>query len=201
MIRRFMIFSLFSCLILYPIFVSAQENINKIEEIQDEFELDEEALEALYDVPTAMAFIEGTQEGSEIYGEVELVEENNGVSVYAEIYDAPAGKHGFHIHENGSCADSGNAAGGHFNPDGVQHGLATKDGLKGAHAGDMGNVEIDENGEGVLEVFLPGLSLAEGKYNVVSKAIILHEKEDDFGQPTGNAGGRIGCGVIELIEF
>ena len=68
-------------------------------------------------------------------------------------------------------------------------------GLEAAHAGDMGNIEIDEDGDGLLKVELAGLSL-EGDNAVMGKAIILHEKEDDFGQPTGNAGGRIGCGVI-----
>jgi Cu-Zn family superoxide dismutase len=67
-----------------------------------------------------------------------------------------------------------------------------------AHAGDMGNIEIGENGSGTLIVFMPGLSLSQGEANVTGKAVILHEQEDDFGQPTGNAGGRIGCGVITL---
>lgn len=146
---------------------------------------------------SAKAEIKGTAEKSPIAGAVELSEVPEGLKVAAHLQGVPAGKHGFHIHENGSCADEGKAAGGHFNPDGVQHGHVTKDGFAAAHAGDFGNIEAAENGHAVLEAVIPGLSLTEGKYNVAGKAIILHEKEDDFGQPTGNAGGRIACGIIE----
>ena len=92
----------------------------------------------------------------------------------------------------------GHISGGHFNPDGTEHGFSPRDGYGKSHAGDMGNIEINEEGNGSLIIFLPGLSLVEGLKNVTGKAVILHAKEDNFGQPTGNAGGRIGCGIIEL---
>jgi len=149
----------------------------------------------------AVAVIKGTAEGSTITGQAMLAERNNGLDVEVEVSNVPAGKHGFHIHENGSCNDRGNAAGGHYNPDGVKHGLATKDGLAFAHAGDFGNIEVASDGKGTLKLFLEGLSLSAGKYNVAGKAVILHEKEDDFGQPTGNAGGRIGCGIINVADL
>lgn len=67
-----------------------------------------------------------------------------------------------------------------------------------AHAGDLGNIEIGADGTGTLEVTIPELCLTGCKYSLEGKSVILHEKEDDFGQPTGNAGGRIGCGPILL---
>ena len=137
-----------------------------------------------------------TKEGATVSGTVRLEEVPEGLKVNADVKGILPGKYGFHIHENGSCADEGKGAGGHFNPDQASHGLLVKDGFSHAHAGDMGNIEINRDGTGKLEMILPGLSLSEGKYNVSGKAIILHEKEDDFGQPTGNAGDRIGCGVI-----
>ena len=144
--------------------------------------------------------IHGTAEGSPISGTATIEDTGEGfVRLHILLSGAQTGKHGFHIHEFGSCEDEGKAAGGHYNPEGVQHGFVPKDGMQGAHAGDMGNIEINEEGEGTLSLLLPGLSLTEGKDNVSGKAIILHEKEDDFGQPTGNAGSRIGCGVIELV--
>ena len=149
--------------------------------------------------PQGLAIVEGTSEDSELYGEIEFTETKDGLMVNAEVYNAPAGKHGIHIHENGSCEDKGNAAGGHFNPEGVQHGFLPKDGHQMAHLGDLGNIEINEEGEGSLSAVLPGVTLTEGKNSVSGKAVILHEKEDDFGQPTGNAGGRIGCGIIEVV--
>ena len=149
--------------------------------------------------PQAVALIKGTASDSKLTGEVTITELPLGIRVIAQLKDVPApGKHGFHIHENGSCDDSGKAAGGHFNPKGVMHGMLDKDGLMHAHAGDMGNITVDQNGAAYLDIFLPGLSLTQGDLNVAGKAIIVHEKEDDFGQPTGNAGGRIGCGIIEL---
>jgi len=148
------------------------------------------------DAATGSAIIQATSEGSSVRGNVFLTETAEGLKVTASFQNAPPGKHGFHIHENGACGDSGKEAGGHYNPEGAPHGLLSKDGFEHAHAGDLGNVEIASDGTGTHEAFLPGLTLTAGKYPVAGKAFILHEKEDDFGQPTGNAGGRIGCGVI-----
>ncbi len=148
----------------------------------------------------ATAVIKGTQEGSTISGEATFTEATNGLNIEVKLVNVPPGKHGFHIHEKGDCGDTGNAAGGHYNPDGVMHGMVTKDGFEHAHAGDFGNIKITEDGTGTLKVFIPGLTLIGDKYNVAGRAVILHEKEDDFGQPTGNAGGRIGCGIIAVTD-
>ena len=146
---------------------------------------------------TGEAVIRGTTEGSAVAGKVVLTETPEGLKVVADFENVSPGKHGFHIHENGSCADEGKAAGGHYNPHATPHGLLTKDGFEHAHAGDFGNVEIGADGKGRLEMVLPGLVLTGEEHNVTGHAFILHEKEDDFGQPTGNAGGRIGCGEIK----
>ncbi len=140
--------------------------------------------------------LKATQEGSAVSGTVTLQEVDGGLKVKVEVAGAPAGKHGLHFHENGSCADQGNAAGSHFNPDASMHGDVLKDGFEHAHAGDLGNIEIGADGRGTLEKTIPRLDLSRGKYGVSGRAVILHEKEDDFGQPTGNAGARIGCAVI-----
>ncbi len=145
---------------------------------------------------TTTVEIKPTKEGSLVSGTVRLEEVPEGLKVTADIQGVSTGKHGFHIHEIGACGDEGKAAGGHFNPDQVSHGLLANEGFSHAHAGDLGNIEIGADGAGKLETTVPGLSLSEGKYNIAGKSIILHEKEDDFGQPTGNAGARIGCGVI-----
>ena len=147
--------------------------------------------------PTTTAQITGTSPSSKLSGRAVFAQAANGVHVIVTIANAPPGKHGVHIHEHGNCGDAGKAAGGHFNPDHVPHGFLPKDGLAKAHAGDFGNIEIGPNGSGRLELILPGLTLTEStKYNIGGHAIIIHEKADDFGQPTGNAGGRIGCGVV-----
>lgn len=90
--------------------------------------------------------------------------------------------------------------GGHFNPKGKKHGLVVKDGLGKSHVGDLGNITIDANGSGTLKRVIKGVSLQKGKTSVAGRAFILHAKPDDFGQPTGNAGGRIACGPIFLVK-
>ena len=146
------------------------------------------------------AAITGTAAGSPIAGTATLKETPQGLSITVRLSHVPPGQHGLHVHEHGACGDSGKAAGGHFNPDNVKHGYLPKDGLAGAHAGDLGNITIGPDGSGKLTATIHGLTLKTGPHAVAGHAIILHEKVDDFSQPTGNAGARIGCGVIELVE-
>ena len=145
---------------------------------------------------SATANVKGTAADSSLKGKVFFQDTPEGLKIHAEFQGAPAGKHGFHIHDIGDCGDVGKAAGGHYNPEGAPHGLLMKDGFSHAHAGDLGNIEIAADGTGTLNTLLSGLPLKGGKYDVLGRSVILHEKEDDFGQPTGNAGGRIGCGII-----
>lgn len=147
---------------------------------------------------TGKAVIRPTSEGSTIAGSVLFSDSPQGLEVQARITGAPPGKHGFHVHEFGDCSDAGKAAGGHFNPRGTPHGFLPEDRKQKAHAGDMGNIEIGPDGSGTLTLTLPEVSLSGGEHNVAGRAVILHEKPDDFSQPTGNAGSRIGCGVIVI---
>jgi len=151
---------------------------------------------------TGKAVIQGTSAGSKVSGTAKLTDTRQGLKVVVNVAGVPPGKHGLHIHEKGECGDQGKAAGGHFNPAGAPHGYLPKDGPAKAHAGDMGNLEVGPDGTGVATVLLPGVSLKEtgSAPSVSGRAIIVHEKVDDFGQPTGNAGGRIGCGVIETTK-
>jgi len=146
----------------------------------------------------AQATISDPSGKSQLNGKVNFTETAKGVLIQASVKNVPPGPHGFHIHEKGNCGDAGNAAGGHFNPDKVKHGKLITDGFANAHAGDLGNLSIAPNGTGTFAQTVPGLALNNGKYAIANHAIILHAKKDDFSQPTGNAGGRIGCGVISL---
>ena len=147
------------------------------------------------------ADLQGTTPASAtISGKAVLTDTPEGLKVTVDLQGVPPGKHGFHIHEGSSCADEGKAAGGHYNPEETTHGLLSKDGFEHAHAGDLGNVDISADGTGKVDAVISGLTLTDGKHNVAGRTFILHEKEDDFGQPTGNAGGRIACGQIKLTE-
>ncbi|WP_421659338.1 superoxide dismutase family protein [Leptothermofonsia sp. ETS-13] len=152
------------------------------------------------DTRTAQATLSDPSGKSNLNGQVSIFETAKGLLLKAAVSDTPAGLHGFHIHEKGSCKDGGNGAGGHFNPDQVKHGKLIIDGFANAHAGDLGNILIGLDGTGSMAQTIPGLRLTEGKYAIANRAIILHAQKDDFGQPTGNAGGRIGCGVIALSK-
>ena len=152
---------------------------------------------------TAKADIQPTQSntaGFPVSGTATLIDTPDGLKVTVQVTHVLPGQHGVHIHQYGDCSDGGNAAGGHYNPDKVTHGFLPKDGLTKAHPGDLGNIEVAPDGTGALTIILPGVSLTGDKYHVAGRAIVLHEKVDDFGQPTGNAGARIGCGTILLTK-
>ena len=147
---------------------------------------------------TARALIQPTTDDSPVSGQVTLTDTPEGLEIIADISGAAPGLHGLHIHQFGVCDDAGAAAGGHYNPDHTTHGFAPKDGFEHAHPGDLGNITIGDNSLGHLEITVPGLSLVTGDYAIAGRAIVLHAQADDFGQPTGNAGGRIGCGPIVI---
>jgi len=133
-----------------------------------------------------------------ISGTATLTDTTAGVQISVQVANVSPGKHGLHIHQYGGCGNQGNDAGGHYNPDGVKHGYLPTDGFTGAHAGDFGNIAVGTDGTGTLELTLPNLHVSGAQYSVGGRAIVLHDKVDDFGQPTGNAGGRIGCGTIVI---
>lgn len=116
------------------------------------------------------------------------------VQIAGEITGLAPGPHGMHIHEWGDCS-SPEASGDHFNPDGVAHGPPD---AAEHHAGDFGNIEADGDGRAVFSLTMDTATFAlVGKYGVIGRALVVHEKADDFGQPTGNAGARLACGLIE----
>jgi Cu-Zn family superoxide dismutase len=136
-------------------------------------------------------------EGNTANGSITLTPLENGVHLSGSILGlAPDGEFGFHIHEKGDCsAPDASSAGGHFNPANAQHGNPAGD---THHAGDMYNVKSDAQGVARIETQAPGATLGSGQPNDVSgKAVVLHEKADDFTtQPSGDSGARIACGVI-----
>jgi Cu-Zn family superoxide dismutase len=134
--------------------------------------------------------------GSKLKGKATLTETDGGVHVVLSVEGVkPGGDHGAHVHEKGDCSSpDGKSAGGHFNPQGNDHALPT---TAKRHLGDLGNLTIGKDGKGSLDITIPGANLKAGDPNsFAGKAIIVHAKKDDGGQPTGNAGDRIGCGVI-----
>jgi Cu-Zn family superoxide dismutase len=147
---------------------------------------------------TARAALQ-TAEGKNA-GTVTLTQTPHGVLLSLAVKGLPAGEHAFHIHEVGKCeAPSFTSAGGHFNPDNKKHGVMAAD---GSHAGDMPNLFIPASGELMVEVINGAVSLEKGKPNSVfdtdGSTIIIHANKDDYKtDPTGDAGGRVACGVVQ----
>jgi Cu-Zn family superoxide dismutase len=131
-------------------------------------------------------------------GEVTFTTEAGGVHVVGSFSGLVFGEHGFHVHEKGDCsAPDGTSAGGHFNPATKPH--AAREAAD-RHAGDLGNLKADPYGLARVDFVDSTLSLS-GPNSIVGKAVIVHEKADDFKtQPTGNAGARFACGVIEAAK-
>jgi Cu-Zn family superoxide dismutase len=143
---------------------------------------------------TAVAKLAPTKDNT-ARGEVTFTQEADGVRVVASFTGLIMGEHGFHIHEKGDCsAPDAASAGGHFNPTSKPHGPRES---TERHVGDLGNLKADPYGLARVDFVDKQLSLS-GPGSILQKAVILHTNPDDFKtQPTGNAGGRVACGVIE----
>ena len=147
----------------------------------------------------AEAVLTGTYADTTVSGTAKFDADDNGkVKMELEItIPAKAGKSvAVHIHEHGDCGDNGNMSHGHWNPTNKQHG---KWGSADFHSGDIGNVQLDNQGKGTLTLETDLWTLGGGpEKNILDKALIVHGGTDDYtSQPSGNAGTRIGCGVIK----
>ncbi len=148
--------------------------------------------------PMANATIDSTS-GSTAKGTVHFQDAGeNGVEVVVDLTGVPPGVHGFHVHEKGDCGNNAQNAGGHFNPNGMVHGAPD---AVSHHAGDFGNVTADDKGEVHTRFTTHSISINTGTNAVVGHAVVLHGNPDDLvSQPAGNAGPRIGCGVVGLAN-
>lgn len=147
---------------------------------------------------TAQALLAGTKPDTTVTGTVRFTERNGKVKMMLQVsIPLKANQNvAVHIHENGACGDMGKAAGGHWNPTIVNHG---KWGNGSFHLGDIGNISLDARGNGSMEMETSLWTITgTGTNNILNKGIIVHGGTDDYtSQPAGNAGTRIGCGVIE----
>ena len=132
--------------------------------------------------------------GGKVGGTITFTKAEGGVKVAAHITGLTPGSHGFHVHEFGDCSAADfTSAGGHFNPAGDPH-AGPKDAKR--HAGDMGNIEANQEGVADVDYVDPMLAF-DGPTSVLGRGVIVHAAADDFKtQPTGNAGGRLACGVV-----
>lgn len=133
-------------------------------------------------------------------GEARLTETpSEGVHIELHVEGIPPGVYGFHIHETGSCSPDFEAAGDHFAPEGKAHGPMHE---QGRHAGDLLNLHVKEPGEAASEWLADRVTLEPGAPGTLldadGSALVIHTAADDYvTQPSGDAGSRLACGVID----
>jgi Cu-Zn family superoxide dismutase len=144
--------------------------------------------------PKASASLQPTK-GNNVRGKVDFQQRGEKVRVTANLTGLrPNGEFGFHIHEAGDCSSGdGMSAKGHFNPHAKPHGQDTE-----RHAGDMPSLKSDGNGNANTSFDLDIISVNPGSASIVGRGLIVHVQPDDYKtQPTGNAGARSACAIIE----
>jgi len=144
---------------------------------------------------TATAVLE-PRSGSDVRGTVTFTQTGDVVRVSGVVTGHTKGPKGFHIHEKGDCSSAdGMSAGGHFNPHKMKHGGPYE---PERHAGDLGNLNIGADGTAKFNFVVGDLSVSTRADGIIGRAVIVHAAPDDLKtDPTGNAGGRLACGVIK----
>jgi Cu-Zn family superoxide dismutase len=146
--------------------------------------------------PTATATLE-PRSGSNVRGNILFTQVGDIVRVTGEVTGHTQGPKGFHIHEKGDCSDDkAMNAGGHFNPTRHKHG-GPYDPEK--HAGDLGNITVNDDGVARINFTVGDISVSKDQaHGIIGRAVVVHAAADDLTtDPTGNAGGRVACGVIK----
>ncbi|XVF19840.1 hypothetical protein REPUB_Repub11eG0145500 [Reevesia pubescens] len=150
----------------------------------------------------AVAVLKGD---SKVEGVVTLTQDDDGpTTVNVRITGLTPGLHGFHLHQYGDTTNGCMSTGAHFNPNNMTHG-APEDKVR--HAGDLGNIVA--NADGVAEATIADTQIPlSGPNAVIGRAFVVHELEDDLGKgghelslTTGNAGGRLACGIVGLTPI
>lgn len=140
-----------------------------------------------------------------VNGVVHFVQEAEGqpTKMEGQISGLSPGLHGFHVHEFGDNTNGCVSAGPHYNPFGKTHAGPTDE---VRHVGDLGNVTADDQGVAKFTL-VDKLVHLSGQYSVIGRTMVIHKDKDDLGKggndeslKTGNAGARVGCGVIGIAN-
>lgn len=153
-----------------------------------------------HDVTVQMHAVDEKGIGKSV-GQVVITESAHGLVLTPNLWDMPAGVHGFHVHENPSCDAKEKdgkmvaalAAGGHYDPAGSKkHGAPWGDG----HLGDLPALFVDAGGNAAQPVLAPRLKKTA---DVLGRSLMIHVGGDnhaDHPAALGGGGARMVCGVI-----
>ncbi|KAL8463758.1 hypothetical protein ACS0TY_033636 [Phlomoides rotata] len=151
----------------------------------------------------AVAVISGADN---VKGSIHFIQHTCGTHVNGRISGLTPGLHGFHIHSLGDTTNGCNSTGPHFNPLKKDHGSPLDD---ERHAGDLGNIVAGSDGVADISIIDRQIPLS-GQHSILGRAVVVHADPDDLGRvmgvvgghelskATGNAGARVGCGIIGL---
>lgn len=121
-----------------------------------------------------------------------------------EVTGLSKGLHGFHVHEFGDNTNGCMSSGPHFNPHKKEHGAPCDE---NRHLGDLGNLTASGDGPTAVEICDNKITLF-GENSIIGRTVVVHADPDDLGKgghelskSTGNAGARIGCGVIGIAKI
>ncbi|HET9958672.1 MAG TPA: superoxide dismutase family protein [Polyangiaceae bacterium] len=143
---------------------------------------------------TAKATFESAP-GVSLKAEATLEEQQKGVRIVINVEQGPPGDKAVHVHQKGDCSDiPGKSMGEHFAPHGETHGLPSS---PQHHPGDLGNITLDKDGKGKLEIVTSaGNLIPNDPDSFAGRAIVIHTSNDKGTPPSGDAGTPIACAVI-----
>lgn len=131
-------------------------------------------------------------------GQVRIAASPHGLVFMPELQGLEPGLHGFHVHENASCAPGrdgkttpAGAAGGHYDPkNSKQHGAPWGDG----HLGDLPALYVDSQGRASHPVLAPRLKLSD----LAGRALMVHAggRRGQLLRPAPALGRRRGTGCV-----
>ena len=107
------------------------------------------------------------------------------------------GVHGFHVHENPSCANNGMAAGGHLDPAQSKHHLGPYN--PAGHLGDLPAVYLNADGSISQPVVAPRLKVSD----LAGHSLMIHSGGDNYSDTPaalGGGGKRMVCGVVPAVK-
>jgi superoxide dismutase, Cu-Zn family len=134
-------------------------------------------------------------------GTVTIINSYDGARITVDLHGLPPGQHGFHVHQNPSCAPGlvngamapAGGAGPHFDP---EHNDAHMGPMGFGHMGDLPFLTVGADGTDRETLTAPHI---RDTFALKGRSLVIHVGGDNYAdqpKPLGGGGGRLACGVI-----